>query len=202
MITDMHRKFHEGEVITRREILDGLEWITYPVRVACDEDDLLAVYLAQDTPLTFGKGEFRWGPHPWAEIGATWQSEGVLQLQRPGDGYSVWMFRKKGLFAGWYINFQEPFRRSASGFDTLDQELDIWMPGNSGEFQWKDVDEFEQRVTSGGFNAEEAAAVRAESNRVVAMIESDTIWWKGWESWTPPTHWATPEDLGVHLRQS
>ncbi|MEV5161947.1 DUF402 domain-containing protein [Streptomyces sp. NPDC053728] len=191
----MIEKFTADQIIIRREILDGREWITYPVRVVADQEELLAVYLAQGTPMSFGGGEFRWGIHPWASMGAAWQSEGVLQLQRPGDGYSVWLFRKGGKFSGWYVNFQEPFRRTPTGFDTLDQELDIWIPQGSSSFQWKDADEFEERARSGGFTSEEAEAVRAESRKVVKMIEAAETWWQDWENWVPSSHWSTPEPV-------
>jgi hypothetical protein len=129
------RRFSANEVIVRREILDGGEWLVYPVRVVEDTVDLLAVYLAQGTPLTFGDGEFRWGPHPWTAFEPFWQSEGVLQLQRPGDGYAVWARRSGGEFTDWYVNFQEPMRRTDRGLDTLDQELDLLLPADGSPYR-------------------------------------------------------------------
>ncbi|MFE2063286.1 DUF402 domain-containing protein, partial [Streptomyces sp. NPDC059467] len=153
------RLFSAQEVIVRREILDGREWMVYPVRVVEDTGDLLAVHLAQGTPLTFGPGPFRWGPHPWTAFEPYWQSEGVLQLQRPGDGYSVWARHSGGEFSDWYVNFQEPMRRTERGFDTLDQELDLLLPADGSPYRWKDEDHFAERHRSGGFTDEEAGGV-------------------------------------------
>ncbi|MCG7206613.1 DUF402 domain-containing protein [Streptomyces arenae] len=189
----IERRFSPNEVIVRREILDGREWMVYPVRVVEDTGDLLAVYLAQGTPLTFGGGEFRWGPHPWTEFEPYWASEGVLQLTRPGDGYSVWARYEGGGFSGWYVNFQEPMRRTDRGFDTLDQELDLLLPGDGSPYRWKDEDHFEERRRSGGFPEEEAAAVRSAAASVVELVERGAGWWAAWRDWRAPGEWQVPE---------
>ena len=191
---DMVQPFSVGQVIWRREILDGREWIAYPVRVAVDTVEVLGVYLAQGTSMRFGQGAFRWGPHPWAEIGRTWQSEGVLQVQRPGDAYAVWIFRGQGMVTGCYVNFQDPFRRGLDWIDTLDHELDIWVPADGGVFRWKDVEEFEQRARSGGYSIHEAEAVRAESRKVVELIEAGNPWWTQWTGWRAPDDWRTLDE--------
>ncbi|MER7986062.1 DUF402 domain-containing protein [Streptomyces noursei] len=187
------RRFAPGEVILRREVLDGRVWLMYPVRVIEDHGDLLAVHLAHGTPLTYGPGPFRWGPHPWQRVGDTWRSEDVVQLQRPGDGYAVWTRHHEGVFAGWYVNFQQPFRRTPAGFDTLDQELDLWIPADGGPHRWKDRREFEDRAASGGFTPDEAAAVRAEAARVTALVDRGTPWWtRRWSDWRPDPTWTAP----------
>ena len=190
----MQQSFSVGQIILRREILDGREWITYPVRVVVDTDEVLGVFLAHGTPMRFGTGPFRWGLHPWAATGRTWQSEGVLQVQRPGDAYAVWIFREQGRLTGCYINFQEAFRRGPAGIDTLDQELDIWIPADGGPFRWKDVEEFEQRARSGGFSVQEAEGVRAEARKVVGLIESGDPWWTEWTQWRAPEDWVAPDE--------
>ncbi|MFG2721225.1 DUF402 domain-containing protein [Streptomyces sp. NPDC048416] len=177
--------FRSGEVIVRREILEGREWMVYPLRVVADDGVLLAAYLAKGTPLSFGGGEFKWGPHPWVHFEHTWQSDGVLQLQRAGDGYSVWARLKDGELQDWYVNFQEPLRRTAHGFDTLDQELDLVIAADGSSYTWKDVDHFEERVHAGGFGPGEPEAVRAAAAEVVELIESGGRWWEGWSAWRP-----------------
>ncbi|MGW1376151.1 DUF402 domain-containing protein [Streptomyces sp. NPDC002446] len=192
------RRFTPGEVVIRREILDGREWLLYPVRVIVDRDDLLAVHLARGTPLTYGKGPFRWGPHPWQRIGDTWQSDDLVQLQRPGDGYGVWPRRRDGVFQGWYINFQQPFRRTESGFDTLDQELDLWLPADGGAYRWKDAQEFAHRAATGGFTRAEATAVRTEASRVAALIDHGEQWWSPeWADWRPDPAWTAPPRVAL-----
>ncbi|MEV5237909.1 DUF402 domain-containing protein [Streptomyces cinnamoneus] len=191
----MHTPFPVGEMIVRREILDGREWVSYPVQVVADDGHTLAVYLAKGTPLTFGTGDFRWGPHPWSAFEHVWQSDGVLQLQRPGDGYAVWARWDGPRFAGWYVNFQEPMRRTPGGFDTLDQELDLWIPGDGSPYRWKDVDDFEERVRSGGFTAEEAASVRAAAAEVADLVARGAGWWEEWREWRAPVSWEIPSPV-------
>ncbi|MFM9608175.1 DUF402 domain-containing protein [Streptomyces niveiscabiei] len=183
--------FAPGRTIVRREMLDGRAWLVYPVRVVAHDADGLAVFTAQGTPLTFGQGEFSLGPHPWRDIGDTWLSPGVLQLVRPGDGYSVWS-RPTG---GWYVNFQRPMRLTADGFDTLDQELDLLIPPTPGTppYTWKDEDEFAHRAATGGFAPGEAESVRATADRVAALVESGDCWWDKWRDWRAPEHWTAPD---------
>ncbi|MEV5505348.1 DUF402 domain-containing protein [Streptomyces orinoci] len=188
----MSKRFENGEVIVRREILDDREWLVHPVRVVADDGHTLAVHLAQGTPLTFGTGPFRWGPHPWSALEPRWQSEGVLQLQRPGENYAVWGRWSGAVFQGWYVNFQLPLRRTERGFDTLDQELDLWIPGDGSPHRWKDVAEFEERVRSGGFTAAEEKAVRAAAAEVAGLLERGECWWEAWRDWRAPQEWEVP----------
>ncbi|MER0449822.1 DUF402 domain-containing protein [Streptomyces sp. Edi4] len=181
----MEPLFRSGDVIVRREILDGREWMVYPLRVVADDGVLLAAHLARGTPLTFGGGTFKWGPHPWVHFAHTWQSDGVLQLQRANDGYAVWARFKDDELQDWYVNFQQPLRRTARGFDTLDQELDLVITADGSSYAWKDVDHFEERVRAGGFGPGEAEAVREAAAEVVRLIEHGEPWWERWRDWRP-----------------
>ena len=60
----MEPRFSSGDVIVRTEILDGREWMVYPLRVVADDSHLLAAYLAKGTPIAFGGGEFKWDSTP------------------------------------------------------------------------------------------------------------------------------------------
>ncbi|WP_240800582.1 DUF402 domain-containing protein [Streptomyces sp. ICN441] len=155
------------------------------------------MYLARGTPLTFGHGDLRWGPHPWRALAPEWQSGGVLQLQRPGDGYAVWGRWDGDGLREWYVNFQAPFIRTERGFDTLDHELDLIIPGDGSPYRWKDVEAFEERVRTGGFTAEEAAGVRAAASRVADLVERGECWWERWREWAPPAGWEVPAAVAL-----
>lgn len=193
----MEPHFRSMDVIVRREILDGREWMVYPLRVVADDGVLLAGYLAPGTPLTFGGGDFTWGPHPWVHFDHTWQSEGVLQLQRAGDGYSVWARLKDGELHDWYVNFQQPMRRTERGFDTLDQELDLVIAADGSRYDWKDVDHFEERARTGGFGPGEAESARAAAAEVVGLIERGERWWEEWGGWRPPAGIEVPGPVAL-----
>lgn len=187
----MTGRFTFGQVVQHREVLDGRTWLSYPVRVVEDSPGLLAVYLARGTVLSYGTGPFRWGPHPWQQVGDRWLSAGVVQLHQPGAGHAIWVTHDLAdeSFAGWYVNFQAPFVRGPHGFDTLDHELDLLIPP-AGEYKWKDQDSFEEKVRDGGFTAQEAEAIRLEAKTLAADLDAGRRWWdEAWANWRPPADW-------------
>ena len=171
-----------GENVVRREVLnDGRCWAEIDVLVVRDEPKLLVTYIPTGAPMRYPLGFHPWYPKP------AWEGHGVLTLQRPDDWYAVWVFWRGAAreFAGWYINFQEPFRRGERSYDTQDLELDIWVP-HDGPWEWKDRELLEQRVREGRFTPEQAAHVRAEAERVAAELDAGRLWWDpAWASWTP-----------------
>jgi uncharacterized protein DUF402 len=166
----------------RREVLnDGRVWLEAEVELVLEDNQQFVTYLP-------GGAELRYplGFHPWYPK-AAWQGHGVLMLHRPADWYSVWVFWQGDgrEFAGWYVNFQEPYRRWADGYDTQDLELDIWIP-KDGPWQWKDRELLEERVREGRFTEEQVRVVRAEGERVAADLDAGRRWWDpGWAEWSP-----------------
>jgi hypothetical protein len=164
------------------------------VIVVRDEPGLLVTYLAEGAPLAFADGTWPGGAHPWSGKTA-WRGHGTLMLQRPGDAYAIWVFWRgeDRSFAGWYVNFQAPFVRHAGGFDTLDHELDIWIPAGGDGWTWKDREKLEARVLDGRFTPAEADAIRAEGARVAAELNAGPHWWdEAWADWSPDPAWPAP----------
>jgi hypothetical protein len=196
-VTPPARRFPPGEAILLREVLPaGRPWLVIPVRVVRDGPELLALYLAEGTP--FGLPDGPWptadGRHPWAAAGS-WRGHGVLQLQRPGELHTVWVFWEgpDRRFASWYVNIQEPFRRTERGFDTQDLELDLIVAADRRRCEWKDLELIEERVRSGQIAAGRADAARAEAARVAAMVADGATWWDdAWASWRPDPAWLVP----------
>ena len=185
-----------GDVIVRREVLNGGRvWLELPVIVVQDDPGLLATYIAEGAPLRFPPGDWPTedGRHPW-HTHASWKDHGVLMLQRPGEAYAVWVFwsGQDRDFAGWYINLQEPFRRTATGYDTQDLELDI-VVSVDGSWRLKDDEVLEQRVREGRFTRDQVAEVRAEARRVTDDIDVGRKWWSDdWAGWRPDPKWPKP----------
>ena len=73
-------------------------------------------------------------------------------------------------FAGWYVNLQEPFRRTPIGYDTYDLELDVWIPAGGG-WSFKDDELLDVRVDEGRFTTAEAAEIRALGAEIGAMLD-------------------------------
>ena len=179
----------EGEVVTRREVLsDGRCWMHMPVVVVRDEPGLLATYIAEETSFTFPPGDWpiAGGRHPWGDR-ERWSGHGCLMLQRPGESYAVWLFwhGPEREFHGWYLNLQEPFRRTADGYDTQDLELDIWVPREGG-WVLKDDELLDVRVGEGRFTQDQARAIRREARRITAELDAGRRWWDdAWADWRP-----------------
>jgi hypothetical protein len=183
----------EGQVILRREVLnDGRPWLEVPVVVVRDEPELLATYIAEGTPFSFPEGSFPTpdGRHPW-HCRRRWEGHGVLMLQRPGDAHAIWVFwdGPDREFHGWYVNLQEPFRRTDRGYDTQDLELDIWVPAEGG-WEWKDAEVLDERIREGRYTADQVEETWAEGRRVVAELDAGRRWWDpGWAEWAPDPTW-------------
>lgn len=187
-------RWRPGDAIVRREMWRGRPWLGFAVTVVRDDPDLLALYLAEGTRFAFPDGDWPGGRHPWHGRGA-WTGHGVLQLQRPGDAHAIWVFWNGPgrRFAGWYVNLQAPFRRTTRGVDTLDHELDIWIPAG-GAWRWKDEDLLEGTVGTGRFTREEVAAIRAEGDRLAVELDAGRRWWGDeWKAWRPDPGWPVPE---------
>jgi hypothetical protein len=179
-----------GDVVVWSESWRGTTYYSVPVRVVEDSERQLVYYLAERTRFRFPPGSWPFADqHPWAHKDG-WSGHGVLLQYRPGAAHTVWHFWQgaERRFAGWYVNMQEPLRRGEQGFDTQDQELDLWVAAD-GTWQWKDEAELRDWVHSGRFTEAEAEAVREEGERVLAEWPFPT----GWEDWRPDPSWDVPE---------
>jgi hypothetical protein len=162
------------------------------VRVVADEPGLLATYLPEGATFVV-TDDHPLGPHPWRGRSA-WQGHGVLMLQRPGERYAVWHFweGEERAFAGWYVNLQEPFRRTIAGYDTYDLELDVWIPATGG-WSFKDDDLLDVRVDEGRFTPAEASEIRALGAEIGVMLDRGASWWDPeWSHWAPEPDWGVP----------
>jgi hypothetical protein len=183
-----------GEPIVRRDVWRGRPVVGWGGIVVADTDDLLVLYMPGGSPLGFPPEDFFGGPHPWSGKDR-WLGHGVLQLQRPGEMHAVWVFWRgpERELAGWYVNIQEPFRRSSIGFDTQDLELDIVIEPH-GSWRWKDDEHMDEWIERGRWTREEVEEIRAEGARVTAALEAGRRWWSAdWAVWEPDPGWPVPE---------
>src|SRR5262249_24542348 len=119
--------------------------------VILDDGELVALHIpvgAEAVAATWGDSPIRGqADRAWELEGRPWHSYRVLRLMRWGAGHSLELLfhERDDSFAGWYVNLQEPLRRSPVGFDTDDLVLDIWVEPD-GSWHWKDEDELEIAV--------------------------------------------------------
>jgi uncharacterized protein len=182
--------FRPGDTVVLREIWRGSVWKARPWIVVHDRPEQLTFYIPNGTPTKIppGSGIPR---HEWHLEDGVWTRD-TLRLTTPSESHSVLLWWEGGTFEGWYVNLERPLTRGALGFDYLDRELDIHVrPDRSWEFL--DEDEFEEAQRLGVIEPEEATAVRAEAERVVASIEAwQAPFCDGWESWRPDPRWDVP----------
>jgi hypothetical protein len=189
-----------GEAIVRREVCRGRPKVAWGGIVVEDTPSLLALYMPERSPLAFAD-DFFGAPHPWSSRDR-WEGHGVLQLQRPGEMHAIWVFwhGPEREFRGWYVNLQEPFRRTSLGFDTQDLELDI-VVGLDGSWHYKDSEKLELWVERGRWTEMEVAEIRREGAAIAAELEAGRRWWsEDWASWEPDPACdvpALPADVGL-----
>jgi predicted RNA-binding protein associated with RNAse of E/G family len=192
-----NRRFQPGEEVVVRYLtrIGGGVGMTWPYRVVRDDDELVALYIPTGT--TF----MRWDmstPGRRELVEGQWRRD-VLRLMYPGKGYSIWLFWEgEGRpFTTYYVNFEEPFRRTAVGFDTNDHTLDI-MVAPDLSWKWKDREEFDALLANGTFSREFGRSVEEAAAEVLALIQHRRPPFSGeWPEWTPPADWTRP---GLHPR--
>ena len=172
--------FVVGQTVVRRYRRG--DWVTWvqPLRVVRDDADGLLLWAPVGSDLALlvdadGRTGHELTPdamrEPRLSVGQ-WRDVDVLILMPPAAAYSVWWFFDDGVFDGWYVNLEAPFVRRPDGVETVDHVLDIVVTPER-EWAWKDADELAQRTGHPlYFGADEAAAIRAEGERIVGLIEA------------------------------
>lgn len=192
-----HRR--PGETAVLREIYLGQVWTARPATVVADSDELVALYLPPGTrwqrPADPATGEWMRMHHGRWELR---EAEGIgarsLHLMEPCTAHAIhlWWWPPNWRFGGWYVNLQEPLRRSDIGFDTLDNMLDVVIDPDRSWY-WKDEDELAEAVRIGFVTQPWANDVRREGERVIRRVERDERPFSdGWENWLPDPNWPMP----------
>jgi Protein of unknown function (DUF402) len=185
--------WRRGDVALLRYVRYGRVRRATPHVVVHDAHGLVALHVP---PGAMGKTAV-WDGSPirgqadreWALRDHVWHSYRVLRLIGWGSSHSIELFYggDSDVFEGWYVNLQEPLRCTPLGFDTDDLVLDLWVSAD-GSWHWKDEDELQEAVRLGRFTAADAAAIRAEGERVLEEWPFPT----GWEDWRPDPGWEPP----------
>jgi hypothetical protein len=190
-----------GDVVVLRYITTGgrIE-ICWPCRVVEDSDDVVALFIAAGSLYRAGPKESaaekrrqRRSPLPPDEY--VWRHD-TLRLMIPGRAHSVSMSWERQAGARrllkYFVNMEEPCRRTAVGFDTQDHTLDIEVSPTLA-WHWRDEGELTSHVAEGFYTAELAAAARAEGEWAMAAIgRLEHPCMQGWPEWTPPPEWQVP----------
>ena len=116
----------------------------------------------------------------------------VLSFAWPDTPYAVLRWHTPDGVHAWYVNLQDPLRRTAIGFDTTDHALDA-IVALDGTWGWKDEDELAEAVEHGLFTPDQAATFRVEGERAVARIlDHEPPFDHDWSGWRPDGGWTVP----------
>ena len=194
-------EFDPGQTILLREIWQAKVWSARPQIVVQDKPDLLALYMPSGTvwkqPVTVEGERVTVGNRARAE----WKLKEdkwnpcSLRLTIPGANYSVllfWNYPEMNLRL-WYINLEDPLRRTVIGFDYMDQFLDVIVTPDLSSWRWEDEDELAEAVALGLITKEKSADLYREGEKVARRLQSGKSPFNGWEKWRPDTAWKVPE---------
>jgi hypothetical protein len=177
-----------------REVLNGRVWTERPVTVLHDDGTHLATHLAAGTVTRVPAGVDHGEPGLRLRRKGTWKMKDVVfrppdvvRLARMGDPFEVFVMRTAtGQLATWYVNFQEPLRRVADGFETLDNLLDLEVSADRTSWRRKDVDELARAVQLGVYDEESAASFFSQCERVERILAAGQCPWDTrWAAWEP-----------------
>ena len=201
------RSWSPGEVMVIQELWRGRLWAARPVTVVDDAGDTLALWCPRGTvrkvPVTprdrtppMSRPE--WFADllircDWNLADSVWDVSN-LWLLREGEWHAVWVsYLETGEHWGWYVNLQEPFRRSRCGIQTMDLMLDILVDADRA-WRWKDEDDFEMLVMHELLDADAVSSVRREAERVIGKVErGETPFDRTWLEWRPEDAWPLPQ---------
>ncbi len=190
-------RFRAGEVVTYRELWGDRVMTAMPLRVVADSGNSTVLYLAAETTFRAarapGGGPVR-DVSDWASVQTTWTGGSLLRLLQEGLWYCVDVeFDAERRFAGYYVNFQEPVRRTARGFDTVDLVLDVEVAPD-GAARIKDADDLDAAVADGHVPTEVASRVQAQAASVRRAIADcgAPLGADRWVGWRAPAEWEVP----------
>jgi predicted RNA-binding protein associated with RNAse of E/G family len=195
-----------GETVGLWEVWRDRLWSARPAIVAADDGDALALWLPRGT---------RWKapvtpPHrsraatraerlmaclereDWVLDDRVWDIS-TLWLLREGDLHATWVsWLPDGEHYGWYINLQEPYRRTARGLHWMDLMLDVVVAPDRS-WRWKDEDEFQALIDHRLIDETKARAVREAAATAIRQLEAgEPPFCTPWPAWRPDPAWPAP----------
>lgn len=189
--------FGWADVVLYRELWGGAVMTAMPMRVVSDTAARTVLYLAPDTAFR-GARTPDGGPvrdlGEWVSKDVVWAGGSLIRIVEPHAWHCVDVeFGAGGRFDGWYVNFQEPMRRTPAGIDTVDLVLDLVVAPDRS-CRRKDEDDFAQAVADGYISAETAEIVLADAERMTAAVAAGAPPFDEhhWLTWRPPSDWAVP----------
>ena len=146
----------------------GRVWRAQACQIVEESDETIALWIPAGSPAKVPGGGLRIPGDDW-ELVDTAPKRDQICVARPGRAHSVYVFWSHDRRVDhWYVNFEQPLRRSPVGFDTFDEKLDLIVRPD-GSYRWKDEDELEQAAAAGLLDADAVRARGGARPRGVAL---------------------------------
>ncbi|MGA9162672.1 MAG: DUF402 domain-containing protein [Actinomycetota bacterium] len=190
------RRFDPGRSIALRQTWQGHVWSARPATVVEDTPGQTMLYIPAGIRWMAPFHDGRRLKVPQAEFELVWQRDDdrhVLSFSWPDTWYAVLLFlRPDRSPMHWYVNLEEPLRRTDIGFDTLDQELDVIVELD-GSWRWKDEDDLAEAIRRGVIPAKEEPRLRADGERAAhRIVDREPPFDHEWSDWRPDPDWPVP----------
>ena len=191
------RRWSPGDAVVVREVWHDRVFEARPAIVVQDEPEqtmfLVPGGVRCGLPIGEDVAELRIPDRPWHLEVRQRGPNPILSFAWPDTAYAVLRWTTDEGMPVWYVNLQDPLRRTALGFDTVDHALDVIVELD-GTWRWKDEDELAEAVTQGLFTPEDAERFRADGERAVERIlRRDPPFDRDWTAWRPDPSWPTAE---------
>jgi predicted RNA-binding protein associated with RNAse of E/G family len=102
----------------------------------------------------------------------------MLRIAPIGAPFEVFapMTREDGV-QSWYVNFERPLQRTAQGFDTMDEILDLVVARDFSTWARKDTDELELAVSMGFLPLVDAERIDESCRAVESRLQRGDVPW-------------------------
>jgi hypothetical protein len=190
------RRWSPGEAVVVREVWHDRVFAARPALVVQDQPEqtmlLVPGGVACGVPIGEDAAELRLPDRPWTLEIRERGPNPILSFAWPDTPYAVLRWTTEEGTPVWYVNLQDPLRRTAFGFDTVDHALDV-VVGLDGTWAWKDEDELADAVEHGLFTTDAAETFHADGERAVARIlDREPPFDHDWRSWRADPAWPMP----------
>ena len=193
--------FQSGQTVVLREIWYGKIKRATPVIVVEDTPEFSAFYSPQGTisklcrapdgtPLTIDN-LIR---SDWILGDLIGDRYNTLRLKIQDKGYSIIIFwnANDNSHELWYVNLEEPFRKTKIGYDCTDYFLDVLISPDLSEWRWDDEDELAEAVKAGLITNKQSSELYIEGEKAVKWLQSGKSPFNGWGKWQPGPSWGIP----------
>jgi hypothetical protein len=203
----MDKPWEDGMSVLYQEIWANELLTARPVTVAADNAGIVALYSHPKTRFRSSAiGSARYGMPLDQRIAAmvaqrersyaerTASDSHVLVVTADHHWSALWLFwTDDWKHQCWYVNLQQPIRRTERGIQIRDCALDLVVAPDRS-WRWKDRDEFEALCRCKFFPDAVAERAMDEARRMIDAIERwDSPFADGWEQWRPDPAWSVPE---------